>query len=376
MPQEKKFLHHCERCGELFYSKKCSINELHCNVCGQYPLKSNFSTLSERRHQKKRIRRNYHGVAGKDQADINSMKKARFRKLWIRTIGIWLLALCGMAVLTYRTYNKAKAKRAVTVDLSAEDRAYLVARNKAIESCVRTFRFFTTETNVNAKTSYALNGSDLILEMNRYYDLLTVKNDRKNLSKAELMKADFIEDATHPQLITLYRFLPDKNSPQDTHEFEVIFWKVGDKWLIDWEHYVRLSEEDWFIFIEKKALNKPKKFRLYAKKYQSKSMKAEGYSEFKFSLALNDSTQANIQAESVLIKQTNILKKQLNNLFLAQKKRDQDNLKRNKIIGSFDPYEHLRLEVTLDYQEINGKKELILVQIHDTDWQTTPREDN
>lgn len=372
MAEEQRHLYHCDRCGELFKSEQRAQEDIICSSCGEHPVKPKFAAVAEMPALAKRHKKNKHGIPGVDKADIFSMKKKKQRFNLLIVCVMWIGGLMVIAYMTNKLNKQAKSAASRSdLQLSEEDKAYLVRKNDALQKCTNRFIQFASDTIVHSKSTHMLNGSDLVLDINRYYRGNLMKND---LAASRMLAFNLIENGDEPKAAALYRYQPNEDQTAEAYDFEVLFWKQEEDWYIDWPHFVRLGDMTWFRFSEDKNKNSPKRFKLYVREPSTESLGLNGFTEYKFSEAYNNSTIPSQLEELVLVKNQTPLKTRLNKAFreLGEKKKSDD----SSIIGSFDPSGKIRVDVTLDFEDIEGETMMVLKEIHDFDWETPPTGSN
>jgi DNA-directed RNA polymerase subunit RPC12/RpoP len=367
MAEEQRYLHHCDRCGELFQSKQLDQKDIRCETCGEHPVKPKFAAVTEMPVAIRRKKKDTHGIPGADKADIYTINKNKTRINLTIICLMWVFGLAVIALMANRVSDKAKALSKADVELDEEDRAYLNRKNEALQKCATRFNLFADSSAPNSKSAHILNGSDLILDINRYYNGILMKSD---LSGSRIVEYDFIENGEQPKMVILYKYHPHADQIAKAYEFEVIFWKKGEDWFIDWPNFVRLGDMNWFRFNENKKKNSPTRFKLYARELSARSIGFSGYEEYKFSEAYNNSLIPNGLSKSVFVKNQTTLKSTLTSKFSDQEQLRKRKVISTSIIGNFDPPRTIRLDVTIDFKEIEGQTVIELQEIHKLDWVT------
>ena len=434
MQEAQKHIYHCNHCGQLFESYMRSQQDV-CNLCGQDPLSPPFtSTASLPRAEQKRKNDN-HGIAGKDEADFFSMKKQKKQKKWKVFFALWLIGLASLAYFA-SNYNKpAKAQNQITEQNQEAEKQILIKKREAVKSVYSTFVRFGAADTTQSKSSFVLNGSDIVLEMNRYQ---LQKFSVRDIYRSKFASFDLIETGDLSKAIAIMRYTPvsnntlkikevtdlkevteisadtdlkeitkslseNKDTPTNTtaqkgqtvenkvieqestkqkstiknennsFDFEVVFWNVDNTWKIDWQHYVRLNDIDWLNFNNNKRLDSPKRFKIYARKPTAESTSFDGYAEYKFSEALNNNKAPSQFPKSVYIKKGGLEHNQIIEQLntLANSELGRNN-KTTPILTSFDPPNSIRIDVTLDHETIDDEVIPVVKEIHNFDWLTPP----
>jgi|GEM_PF-2225108 len=373
MAEEKKYLHHCDRCGELFKFKRHAQEDIKCGTCGEHPVKPKFAAVTEMPALDERDKNTSQGIPGMDEADLFSMRKKQQRKNWTIICFMWLAGLVVIALMANRVNNQATAAAEDDVELDDEDKAFVIRKDEALEKCANRFGQFAIDTVTHSKSSHILNGSDLVLDINRYYSGTLMKND---LATSRMVRFDLIENREQAKVVAKYRYQPTTDQTAEAYEFEVLFWKEGEDWFIDWPHFVRLGDMNWFRFGEDKRKDSPKRFKLYARELSAQSLGLSGYEEYKFSEAYNNSAIPSQLSTSVFVKHQTTIKTTLTSKFKEQQELRKKKITSDNIIGSFDPPRTIRLDVTVDFEEIEGETVMVLKEIHKLDWETPPSKKN
>jgi DNA-directed RNA polymerase subunit RPC12/RpoP/cbb3-type cytochrome oxidase subunit 3 len=373
MAEEHTYLYHCDRCGSLFKSKQHAKQDIRCSTCGEHPVKPKYTAVNKKHVSEKYHQKDTHGVPDKDEADIFSMQKKRKRRNWATICLMWVFCLGVLAFVAYRMNNKAKNANKANMELGEEDSAYLAKKNDALEKCTVRFIQFATESIISSKSSHLLNGSDLILDLNRYYGSNMMKHD---LAKSKIIQYELDESGKHTKFKALYKYQPEADQENSGYEFEVLFWKTGEDWFIDWPYFVRLGEMSWFRFREDKKIGLSNRFKLYARELNTESIILSGYEEYKFSEAYNNSTVLSQLSTSVYVQHQTSMKTMLTKKFQEYQELSKSKANKNNGVRFVDPPNSIRLDVTLDFEEIEGETVMVLKEIHNLDWETPPAAEN
>lgn len=371
MSENNQFLYHCDRCGALFKSTIINKEDIRCDVCGQSPIKPQFNSMPVMPASQQPRQRTRHGIPGMDEADFLSMQKKKRRTKWTFICILWILGLGGVLLTVSKLNKKAEAASIENNKLDDEDKDYLIRKRTAYNKCADRFAKFVSANIVNTKSAHILNGSELVLDIDRYYATNYMNNQ---LTSSRYVDFRLIEEKNTTKAELLLEYTPETDKNSSSFKFEVLFWKQGDEWLIDWPHFVRLGEMSWFRFGENKTKDSPKRFRLYTREPATGSISISGYSEYKFSAAANNSNKPSLLPQSVFVKHQTPARSKLNKQFklLRERKRKQSNA--DDVFGTFDPTKSIRLDVTIDYEDIEGETVMVLKEIHRFNWQSPPKE--
>ena len=80
--------------------------------------------------------------------------------------------------------------------------------------------------------------------------------------------------------------------------------------------------------------------------------------------------------KSVFVKRQTSLKTKLTKRFRELREQKKQTITDSQTQGSFDPPKTIRIDVTVDYQEIEGETVMVLRDLHDFDWETPPSKQN
>jgi DNA-directed RNA polymerase subunit RPC12/RpoP len=366
MAEEQRYLYHCDRCGELFKSKLRAIKDLRCSTCGEHPVLPKFNALEDFRAKHKAKKKRKQATTGNKVSNSLTIQKQQQLRQWLAIAVISLAVISTISVMVLRMHEKSKRASKVNVVLDEADREYLARKNAALEKCKARFNAFAAENVVHAKSAHIFNGSDLVLDINRYYSSNLMNGD---FSASQMVEFELIESGEQPKAIALYKFQPDEDQTSVAYNFEVLFMKKGKNWLVDWSYLVRLGEMNWFNFNEDKKVNSPKKFRLYMRQPNAQSIILNGYEEYKLSEPFNNSVLPSQLSTSAFIKHQTVLKSKLTQRFREQEEINKQN-DQSKIVGSFDPPGTIRVLASVDHEEIDGELVMVIKEIHQLNWET------
>ena len=434
MQEAQTYIYHCNHCGQLFKSTGNKQTQNTCSHCGKNPLSPPFSNSVALQQKQPVSRSKTHGIPGKDEADFLSMQKKKKQKLHTLLFTLWFLGLIGISIFAY-TYNKKNKNinRIANQDQFVSEQ-HLAKIQKTAKECYLTFIKFATADTIQSKSYYILNGSELILDINHHNN---EKFSIHDIYRSRPISFNLVENDDIPHTLMRMRYTPviqDKleieevtdltnvaEIEKDTNlkkivkhidsdeskllnednesktseteqesienaqsvvidnsfEFEVVFWLQGDEWKVDWQHYVRLNATNWDRFCNNKALDTQKRFRLYARQVITESNSLDGYTEYKFTEALNNSRTPSQFPQSIFIKKDSPENKLITETFdsvnhspLSTKKDPK------KALKYFDPPNSIRIDVTLDHVTVEQETIAVVKKIHNFDWLTPPVKEN
>ncbi len=367
MEKQEKYIYHCDRCGEIFKSRVKPVGEMRCTVCGEPPVKSKFANVTEMPALEASVLDMNHGVAGKDVADFVSMKIRQKRRRAMIMYGLWLLLLGTIAGVGWYVKNITDNRAEETEALTGSALDHQRQTESAVKFCKRVFEIFSKSRKGSSRqVEQLVGGADNIVDMQRYYSNALNFISYKD---AKIEKYRLTTDKGMRRLDAQYRL---KSLKGEDRLFEVVFWEVSeDKWLMDWQHFVRFNEVNWSKYVLDKVLGDAYKFNLYVRRRKVDISADSPYQELLFSKAFNDSRQPDELESVVLVKKDTALLKSI--LFhikaIENRKLDED-----EIIGRMDPPDKARVHVVIKYQEVDGKQVMVLQELLDTDWMRSPSE--
>jgi len=430
MQEVQQYIYHCNHCGQLFES--ANQNPSICNLCGKDPLSPPFANNVAIIQDEPVSRSKTHGIPGKDEADFFSMNKKKKQKRWITFFAIWFLGLIGASILAYQYNTKNNQSTDQLTNTEKPNSEQIARKQKAVKDCFITFIKFATADTTQSKSAYILNGSELILDMNRHKLEKFSVND---IHRSKFVTFDLIETGEFPQASIRMIYLPITSNKLDvkevtdltnvseiqkdadlkeitdslknednpvltpsaekqeedlqekketlgfnsysSFEFEVVFWLQNGEWKLDWPNYVRLCEANWNQFCKIKELDSPKKFRIYAREPIADSTVISGYTEYKFSEAINNNKTPSQLPQSVYVKNDSPEHEQIIEQFKISHQSPLATKKDPLVpLRYFDPSKSIRIDAILNHITINDEVVLVVEEINNFDWLTPPAKEN
>ena len=364
MAEQSKQLYHCDRCGEVFRSKIKAKSELQCTQCGLHPIRDGFAQLAQMPALDHASLDSNHGIAGKDEADFFSMQRKRKQKRAMMMYLIWFVLLISALGIGYYV-KKIQDDKEIEIDaINKDDNDYRDRQKKAQNDCLRRFQRFTLSSNENAQANHIYNGTNYLVGIKRYYaNPLNAQIYKGGKKSIRLHSSKLVEEEGKPsRLNMLIKIDHDERIDQ---LIEAVFWKKDDKWLMDWPQFVRFGEVNWTNFIKNKEITGDYEFRLYARKRNTAFDDFGDYQELVFSKPINIDDEVSTDSTPVYVKKKTKLAEQILDRIQYISKR---NLSDKDILGSFDTLGQARVRVSIGYEEIEGKKLLVLKELYAKDW--------
>ena len=387
----KKNIHHCDRCGELFKSEQKAAKDIVCTHCGLHPVKVGFASMEHMPTINPEDLDENHGVAGRDAADFMTMQKVKKKRQAVAVFTPWCLLLgvagfIGWMIQNDRTERKEK-NRVVDHDKNEHDEVL----NDAYRKCQITMTGskimdkrgnlvvdeigFLNAANPIKKLEYIVGGDDYASALPLYYDntnsMVKFRYGKARIRNIEVKKVDGFWRCR--AIFEQTREVKEEDTDVITKSketFEAVFWKVGDKWLLDWPQFVRLYETKWQNFIRNKDQKRSYRFRIYVR---SRSVALSGnhkYDEFVMYPARNQVGKPSGDPVPVYVPKTKNIRGLLLKHVNRTKERDAENL---SIIEYIDPVNLARVDVGLTFAEIDGEIVPVIDKLYGVDWTTAPK---
>lgn len=358
MREKRKELYHCARCGELFRAPVVSADKVICNLCGHSPRKAIQTKLDLADMTKGDAQ-----MAAQKQVDhadfVGRTRSKRSKQMKIAAVA-WIVLLCvgGGASVYYKTKQEDLAtKRAKQKKVGDYEKLLFLKRQQiAVQQAEAVINRFILTPDVNTRSQYVIDGMQLLLEMEHYYDTRPsiVVEGALRIARVRL-----VEDQEFPILETM---LIDRGGKK----MEVVFEERDNRWKIDWTHFVRYSGKSWNRFLLEKREGSVGQFRLYVRK------RASGSGDNKDNLNLIfyepkifDGKRGVESPEVELNRHTEAGKKIFTELESVEKERSAE-----KVLGSFDTPGIGRVNVELGWVMERDEPKLVVLKVLATDWMT------
>ena len=226
-----------------------------CEHCGRTPFsEQNFNSISQ--VEKVMDSDVSHGVPGRDVADFVSMDKAKRRRQAKWALYLWLFVLLAGGGIVFYNREIEKPIEAEPSDLAKQEREYREVLVKSSNEALAVFDQFIGARNANEKSEHVVGGVRKILSIEQQEQSL----DR--LVPQVPLRLLFNSYSVEGELPRVEFIIEDKSR----RRFDMVMWKEGSKWLLDWEQYVRYSPYDWSRFLANQRIGNPKEFRLYVRR--------------------------------------------------------------------------------------------------------------
>lgn len=362
MSGQQKQLYHCDRCGEVFRSSIKSVTELRCTECGAPPVRDGFAQLAQMPVLDHSLLDQNHGIAGKDEADFFSMERKKKQKRAILMYASWFVFLLIALSIGFYVKKSQDEREAERDAINKETIDYEKREAKAVVECIRRFQEFSTALDENQKALHIYNGTDYLVDIRNYYSDPLNKEEYKN-KKLRVLQTNLVEEEGRPSRIDLLM----KIDYADRYDqvFEAVFWRQDEKWYLDWPQFVRVGELNWTGYVKNPNITGEYQFRLYARMRRNEFADDNGYTELVLSKALNVKDNSVENSTPVLVKQRTELGTEVLEFIEEVFKRQ---LSSKDVLGVLDTVGQARVNVRVAFEEVDGKKVIVLKELISKDW--------
>lgn len=372
--ETRKHLHHCDRCGELFRSENKPAADIICTHCGQHPVKASFASVEHMPTVRPEDLDEDHGVAGRDAADFMSMQKAKKKRQAVAIFCLWLLllAVAGVMGMMIQKDRGEREVRNTAVDREKVERDRILENAKT--ECQRTLTFFLNVPQAYQKLNHVVGGDKYASALSLYYKD-TSSITRFRLGNARMQDIELDKEGGYWRCRAIFEHayeVEDENSgikSKRKETFEAVFWKVGDKWLLDWPHFVRLYQTKWDNYFKEKDTNKVYRYRLYVRRRAVAHASNHKYDEFIVYPAENQIAKPSGDPITVYVAKGKNLRGTLLKHIRESEEKDTEN---PTIMDSMDPVNLARVDVGLTFAEVDGELVPVIDKLFGLDWTTPP----
>ncbi|SHI89017.1 hypothetical protein SAMN02745181_1125 [Rubritalea squalenifaciens DSM 18772] len=361
---QQKQLYHCDRCGELFKAPVLPAERVICHICGNPPVRVLKSKVNVDEMTVSASDAGHHASGGhskgKDVADFVGAKKAKRMKQLQLAFAVWaaVLVIGGGAGIYYRMEQEASAAKSKENN-DKRDYDRVMYNQRVVDALQRTRNIlasFNESPDNNLRSSFVMNGVDLLLPMGDYYSA----NPKLGIKgQMGIMGVYLDEGGEYHRFDTIVK-------DEEGKVLEVVYWKKGNAWKLDWEQLVKYSSVSWDRFLLAKSVGYEGDFRLYVRGI-SMGDRREGdplYVRF-YEPKIFDGGRG---TESPIVKvnvNTDMGKAMLDALEAAQKASSKD-----AVLGKVDPPGWARVHLKLAWEQSNGEAELKVKHFYAPNWFT------
>lgn len=294
-------------------------------------------------------------------------KKKRDRpKLSFRAIlllGVAWLGLVGLVFFVVMTLKRQfgqgdELSRSLEERLSGEEKAFFRAEYPAVQ---RTLIGFLQSDTPELKSDVSLNVPQLGRMMRRHYvdnsdEVYPVRMKREPL----FWNVAFEESPGFVEVVF-------DGGGRD--QIEAVFVKEDDGWLLDWEHFVRYSTQNWTLFHRRVGNDEEGIFRVYVEKVSESQQEEAPWVKIRFYGPYYDERRRKVEVSPVImIEADDPLSGPVDHLF-ADRSGDSAGFSK---LWTRDPKELRRVTVKLAWHEdpITGEDRLVLKEVLSHHWRT------
>lgn len=153
---------------------------------------------------------------------------------------VWIVLLVGLAIASRWIWpegeiHQAEDEKREWATLS-DDQLLIQAR---LNECGERLNSFLNETSPEGRAQYVLRSTVTVPRMLRHLQNSSQFHAEGSL---EVLARDVIHTPAGPAIETMWRAGADQR-------VEAIFFEEGGQWKLDWDEFVRYSEEPWALFV-------------------------------------------------------------------------------------------------------------------------------
>jgi len=179
-----------------------------------------------------------------DRREKQTTSKRKANSFLIKLIMGWLVFITLIVVASQHLWRAQPQSPVPSIGTNAEN-AEDLASDRALVSeatplCNQVLAGYLAARTPEQRNQFVLQPIVTAARMARYYAENSSTNiDPKNL---KLTHSSIVHLPNGPALETHW-------SSSDGYEFDTVFMKEGDEWLLDWDHFVRYSDTPWPLFL-------------------------------------------------------------------------------------------------------------------------------
>ena len=230
---------HCGRCGSLFLSAAGESDDRFCTTCGCKPSLGVDPPLLEATPAP--VADPPLDAAGRKRV---SQGRSKHTFLLVKLVSGWLLFLASIVVAAHFLWPDAskppataKPESVAKEAESAEDMALL---NEAGPLCTATLSGFLSASSPEQQNQFVRTPIETAPRMARFYSMNPL-----GVIDPKTITAQGAAVVHLPGLKAVETHLRS----EDGRNFDAVFIKDHDEWLLDWEHYARYSDHPWALFL-------------------------------------------------------------------------------------------------------------------------------
>jgi hypothetical protein len=235
---------HCGRCASLFRAQAGDIEDRRCSSCGENPVLAPdiqpvpAAGMKTARDPMLRVK-----MAEVEKPTIfkREIRQHKGRHFTLKLVVVWALLMAVLAICSKLFWSKeSQEARTESSQLSVADRNSLILE-KEYPKCVQVMSGFISAGTPEAKNQFVLNPLDTVRKMARFYHLNPIES-------IDPMSVRGVSNG----LITLgngTRLIETRWMVSDGRIIDAVFAQQDGEWRLDWEDFVRFSDEPWALFL-------------------------------------------------------------------------------------------------------------------------------
>ena len=241
--------------------------------------RSNFEDLQKKQGQRRRKL--------KKRNKIPPKVYAKWLAIWLLAVGIILLV-----VTQIQTYLNGGDEAALNIEdrLEGEELEFYQREYPQISA---QFSEFAKARTASEMAEHTRNSNQLARKMTRYFRENRPRRPTSGLKgNPAFWNVAFEESPGFVEVVW---------DGKDKGMFEGVFVKMGNKWLLDWEHFVRYSSESWSLFHDQIGAQRSGIFRVYVEQIsEGEGEDFEPWMEVRFSPPVVDAQLRNLEQSEVI----------------------------------------------------------------------------
>lgn len=289
-----------------------------------------------------------------------SKKPARFYLGWVL---LWLATVSIVLFVASRLQGQfgGTSRSALTIEesLVGEEKDFYRSEYPQI---IRQFSSFIRSDSVTQRSDYVLPVKQVGRKMARHANENAFRKASDGLKPSpDFWNVAFQETPGFVEVVW---------DGESEGPFEAVFVKVGEKWLLDWEQFVRYNTQNWTLFRQQDSQEESGVFRVYVEKVaEGETSDFKAWTQVRLLPAYEDERRRRLEAtELISLESGDPVADEISRLFLDKSgqsagfselwKRDQRNLKRAA----------LRLEWTED--SVTGEDRIVIKEVLAQHWRS------
>lgn len=364
---EDKYTYHCDYCGELFQSQMLPTESLKCIHCGKHPTKKKIARISKAAFTNPNMVDKRLANSSYDIADTFAKKRYKERMRMVTILTGWAVVLGGIMTYKIMKLRNHEEKLVQTEEIKHRVGEYrmLIDDMSVNKAVAKRFHDFTLALDRLGRSNQIVDGNDHLLELDSYYDGKLYDSD---LTSLRLLESRYEPDSDKKKISALFA-IPNSTRLQR----EAIFWKIEDKWLLDWNQFVRYAGATQTLndYVKNPDNDTPEIYMVYVRLPQTSIHSTSDLIEFALSEPINDHDRPSTHSTYAYIRKdtpegTKIKREIMRGIRLGAKPEYRIQFKQ------YDPLGSARLRVRVGFEDYKGARRLFIHEVLANDWCTPP----